>query len=152
IGNFEAFLYDEGILDAPTANNIKNQITENIESNLKKAFQEPEIESTIEHEIQDVYKTHFPKLNHPRDQTKNMRFVDAVSDGLKEAMRSYEYLVIMGQDVAEYGGVFKVTEGFVSEFSKKRVRNTPICESAIISAAMGLAIKDCKAVVEMQFA
>lgn len=152
IGNFEAFLYDEGILDAPTANNIKNQITENIESNLKKAYQEPEIESTIEHEIQDVYKTHFPKRNPPSDQTKNMRFVDAVSDGLKQAMRRYEHLVIMGQDVAEYGGVFKVTEGFVHEFSKKRVRNTPICESAIISTAMGLAIKDCKAVVEMQFA
>jgi 2-oxoisovalerate dehydrogenase E1 component len=81
-----------------------------------------------------------------------MRFVDALSDGLRESMRRFDNLVIMGQDIAEYGGVFKVTQGFLEEFGKPRVRNTPLCESAIIGAAQGLAINGMKAVVEMQFA
>jgi 2-oxoisovalerate dehydrogenase E1 component len=67
-------------------------------------------------------------------------------------MKRHKDLVIMGQDIAEYGGVFKITEGFVNQFGKERVRNTPICESAIIEAAMGLSINGIKSVVEMQFA
>jgi 2-oxoisovalerate dehydrogenase E1 component len=67
-------------------------------------------------------------------------------------MKRHKDLVIMGQDIAEYGGVFKITEGFVNQFGKERVRNTPICESAIIETAMGLSIKGIKSVVEMQFA
>src|SRR5690606_15940477 len=83
---------------------------------------------------------------------KNIRFIDAVSEGLKQSMERHDNLIIMGQDIAEYGGVFKITKGFVDAFGKERVRNTPICESAIISAAMGLSINGYKAVVEMQFA
>ncbi len=88
----------------------------------------------------------------PLIHKKNIRFVDAISDGLRGAMKKHGNLVIMGQDVAEYGGVFKITEGFVEAFGKERVRNTPICESAIVSAAMGLSINGMKAVMEMQFA
>ena len=86
------------------------------------------------------------------DKTREMRFVDAVSDGLRIALRRYDNLVVLGQDIAEYGGVFKVTEGFYEEFGKERIRNTPICESAIIGASLGLSIKKMKSVVEMQFA
>src|SRR5690606_8081273 len=83
---------------------------------------------------------------------KNIRFVDAISEGLQQSMKIHPNLVLMGQDIAEYGGVFKVTEGFVKEFGKSRVRNTPLCESAIVSTAMGLSINGMKAIVEMQFA
>lgn len=150
--SYETFLNDEGVLVPQKASSIKEEIASIIEHDLKKAFEEQDIKSTIEEEIQDVYKKHLPEHSPPSDTTENMRLVDAVSDGLREAMRRFEHLIIMGQDVAEYGGVFKVTEGFVEEFSKDRVRNTPICESAIVSTAMGLAILDFKAVVEMQFA
>ena len=85
------------------------------------------------------------------NETTEMRFIDAISDGLRETMRRYKDLVIMGQDIAEYGGVFKITEGFMDEFGKHRVRNTPICESGIIETAMGLSICSIKSVVEMQF-
>lgn len=150
--SYETFLNDEGVLVPQKASAIKEEVASIIEHDLKKAFEEQDIKSTIEEEIQDVYKKHLPEYSPPSDTTENMRLVDAVSDGLREAMRRFEHLVIMGQDVAEYGGVFKVTEGFVEEFSKDRVRNTPICESGIVSTAMGLAMLGFKAVVEMQFA
>lgn len=150
--NYENFLIDKSIVSVPQTNDIKERIGIEIEKNLRKAFDAHDIESTVEKEIQDLYKEHRPNQVQPGKETENMRLVDAVSDGLKEAMRRFEHLVIMGQDIAEYGGVFKVTQGFVEEFSKDRVRNTPICESGIVSTAMGLAIQNFKAVVEMQFA
>lgn len=150
--NYENFLIDKSIVSVPQTNDIKERIGIEIEKNLRKAFDAHDIESTVEKEIQDLYKEHRPNQVLPGKETENMRLVDAVSDGLKEAMRRFEHLVIMGQDIAEYGGVFKVTQGFVEEFSKDRVRNTPICESGIVSTAMGLAIQNFKAVVEMQFA
>lgn len=150
--NFEAFLNDEGVLGSQQVNIIKENITRDIEQGLNRAFSEQELESSIQEELQDVYKGHQHSEVLPGEETENMRLVDAISDGLREGMRKFEDLVIMGQDVAEYGGVFKVTQGFVEEFSKKRVRNTPICESGIVSTAMGLAIQNFKTVVEMQFA
>ncbi|MCL4141028.1 UNVERIFIED_CONTAM: hypothetical protein GTU68_022459 [Idotea baltica] len=81
-----------------------------------------------------------------------MRFVDALHDGLHEAMIKHDDLILMGQDIADYGGVFKITDGFLKEFGKDRVRNTPLCESAILGIALGLSIKGMKAMVEMQFA
>ncbi|WP_417362987.1 alpha-ketoacid dehydrogenase subunit alpha/beta [Galbibacter sp.] len=150
--NFEAFLNDEGVLGSQQVNIIKENITREIEQGLNRAFSEQELESSIQEELQDVYKGHQHSEVLPGEETENMRLVDAISDGLREGMRKFEDLVIMGQDVAEYGGVFKVTQGFVEEFSKKRVRNTPICESGIVSTAMGLAIQNFKTVVEMQFA
>ncbi|MCW8980170.1 MAG: alpha-ketoacid dehydrogenase subunit beta, partial [Altibacter sp.] len=86
------------------------------------------------------------------NETEELRLIDAISQGLKQSMERHDNLVLMGQDIAEYGGVFKITEGFVEAFGKERVRNTPICESAIVSAAMGLSITGFKAMVEMQFA
>lgn len=150
--NFEAFLNDEGVLGSQQVNIIKENITRDIEQGLNRVFSEQELESSIQEELQDVYKGHQHSEVLPGEETENMRLVDAISDGLREGMRKFEDLVIMGQDVAEYGGVFKVTQGFVEEFSKKRVRNTPICESGIVSTAMGLAIQNFKTVVEMQFA
>jgi 2-oxoisovalerate dehydrogenase E1 component len=83
---------------------------------------------------------------------EDIRFVDAIHEGLDEAMRANHNLVLMGQDIAEYGGVFKVTEGFLEKYGKERVRNTPLCESAILGAALGLSLEGYKSVVEMQFA
>ena len=101
--------------------------------------------------MNDVYKSFDEEIVEPNTETKELRMVDAISEGLRQSMQKHHDLVIMGQDVAEYGGVFKITEGFVEEFGKDRVRNTPICESAVISAAMGLSINQTKSVVELQF-
>ncbi|HNR86165.1 MAG TPA: alpha-ketoacid dehydrogenase subunit beta, partial [Taishania sp.] len=103
-------------------------------------------------ELNDVYAPFTQEVVAPKGATKEMRFIDAIQDGLKQSMEKYPELVIMGQDIAEYGGAFKVTEGFVDLFGKERVRNTPICESAIVGAGLGLSIAGMKAVVEMQFA
>jgi 2-oxoisovalerate dehydrogenase E1 component len=80
------------------------------------------------------------------------RFIDAIKDGLRQSMQQHEDLILMGQDIAEYGGVFKITEGFVEEFGKERVRNTPLCESAIIGASLGLGLSGFRSMIEMQFA
>jgi 2-oxoisovalerate dehydrogenase E1 component len=93
----------------------------------------------------------FEQVNASND-TENIRVVDAITQALKQSMERHDNLVIMGQDIAEYGGAFKITEGFVEQFGKERVRNTPICESAVVSAANGLSINGHKAIVEMQFA
>lgn len=150
--NYENFLFDEGILNSVSVNEIKKEITTVIEEDLKHAFGQNEIVTTEEVEIEDVYKKHDFISVPAGDQLQNMRQVDAISNGLHEALKKFSQLVIMGQDIAEYGGVFKVTQGFADEFSKERIRNTPICESGIISTAMGLSILDFKTVVEMQFA
>jgi 2-oxoisovalerate dehydrogenase E1 component len=120
------------------------------------AFALPSVDSTIENEIQDVYATDTPPLSIKPTVTQNTksekRFIDAISEGLRLSMQRHENLVLMGQDIAEYGGVFKITDGFVAEFGKGRVRNTPLCESAIVGCALGLSIAGMKAMVEMQFA
>jgi 2-oxoisovalerate dehydrogenase E1 component len=94
--------------------------------------------------------TRHDQLNHPILSSK--RFIEAISDALRQSMVLYPELIIMGQDIAEYGGAFKVTEGFVAQFGKQRIRNTPICESAIVGAALGLSLEGVKSIVEMQFA
>ena len=101
-----------------------------------------------------MFMPHSPNiLIEPASESKSeKRFIDAISDGLRQSMERFENLVLMGQDIAEYGGVFKITEGFVEKFGKGRVRNTPICESAIVGAGLGLSIKGIKSMVEMQFA
>ena len=150
--NFEAFLLEKKVLTKKLIETIKASITEEIETNLAIAFKKSEISSTISGELNDVYKSFDFKEVTPSNDTRKIRFIDALSEGLKQSMQLYKDLIIMGQDIAEYGGVFKITEGFTKEFGRSRVRNTPICESAIISAAMGLSINGMKAVVEMQFA
>ena len=152
IVNFENFLLDEKILSAHLIETFKNEIQAEIDYDLKKAFAEKEVEVDETKELKDVYKSFDYQEINPNAITKNIRLIDAVSQGLKQSMERHENLVVMGQDIADYGGVFKITEGFVETFGKDRVRNTPICESAVVSAAMGLSINGVKSVVEMQFA
>ncbi|PZD79419.1 thiamine pyrophosphate-dependent enzyme [Mesonia sp. K7] len=124
-----------------------------IQLHLQKADDEPVIEAHTETELNDVYAPFdFEEIQTSSQEKEEMRFIDAISKGLYQAMEKHDNLVIVGQDIAEYGGVFKITEGFVDTFGKERVRNTPICESAIVTTAMGLSIKGMKAIVEMQFA
>lgn len=150
--NFERHIITAGILSEAEREALKQEITIEIEENLRIAFDEKVIEFDESKELGDVYSEFDYKEVKPNIHKKNIRLIDAISDGLRGAMERNSNLVIMGQDVAEYGGVFKITDGFVDAFGKDRVRNTPICESAIVSAAMGLSINGMKAVMEMQFA
>jgi 2-oxoisovalerate dehydrogenase E1 component len=152
VENYRKFLTENDILsdeiDALLHTEIKNAIDENW--NLANA--EPEMEANYEEELNDVYKPFVFQGVNPNDKMKNIRFIDAISSSLKQSMERHQNLILMGQDIAEYGGAFKITDGFVEQFGKERVRNTPICESAVVSAAMGLSINGYKAIVEMQFA
>ncbi|MCX6332086.1 MAG: dehydrogenase E1 component subunit alpha/beta [Bacteroidetes bacterium] len=157
IKNYEQFLVREKVLTEMQVASIRHEIKEHIESELYIATQPEALSVSMEHELLDVYApivdnniTPFEKLNNPILTTK--RFIEAISDALKQSMVLYPDLILMGQDIAEYGGAFKVTEGFVEQFGKQRIRNTPICESAIVGAALGLSLEGVKSVVEMQFA
>lgn len=150
--NFELFLKQEKLISDIDVARIKTAIKEEIDEHLEKANNEASITPNVETELNDVYKPFVYKAIGDTKDTQELRFVDAVSQSLKQSMEHHNDLVIMGQDIAEYGGVFKITEGFVAQFGKDRVRNTPICESAIVETAMGLSIAGIKSVVEMQFA
>lgn len=152
VDNYTLFLKEQGILTDEMEKEIHDSIKNDIQLNFDIAQNEPLIPASIETELADVYAPYTQEVIAPTGDKKEMRFIDAIQDGLKQSMEKYPELVIMGQDVAEYGGVFKVTEGFVEQFGKDRVRNTPICESAIVGAGLGLSIAGMKAVVEMQFA
>lgn len=152
VNNFEAYLKKEGVLTDAEDNRMREEIKAEIAEGLDIASGEPAIESTTEKELADVYAPFEAKAVAPSSTTKEMRLIDAISDGMRVAMRKFPELILMGQDIAEYGGVFKITEGFVDEFGKERVRNTPLCESAIIGTGLGLSISGKKAMVEMQFA
>ncbi len=152
IENYHEFLKKENILSEKLDVLIKENIVLEINEHLKIAFNEEKITSSIENELSDVYKHVNYIETKPSTGTKNIRLIDAISLSLKQCMRKHNNLVIMGQDIAEYGGVFKITDGFLEEFGAERVRNTPICESTIIEAAYGLSINgNIKAVVELQF-
>ena len=152
IENFQKFLTNEGILNKAITDSYKAEIINEINTNLELSFSEDLIIENKINELNDVYKlTEHQEFNH-NNKFDNIRFVDAISQGLKQSMQQHDDLIIMGQDIAEYGGVFKITEGFVEEFGKERIRNTPICESAIVAAAYGLSITGIKSVMEMQFA
>ncbi|KAA2216994.1 alpha-ketoacid dehydrogenase subunit alpha/beta [Maribacter flavus] len=150
--NYTKYLMETGLLTETMEASFREEITREIDQNLQMAFLEESISANISNELHDVYQKFDYKEVTPLIHKRNIRFVDAISQSLKSAMEKHDNLVIMGQDVAEYGGVFKITDGFVEAFGKERVRNTPICESAIVSTAMGLSINGMKSVVEMQFA
>ena len=153
IDTYENYLEELGVLDLETKETINQAARDSINSALEIAFAEPVINPTLEEELSDVYFPFEQKLTSPNSKAKSeRRFVDAISDGLRQSMERFPKLILMGQDIGEYGGVFKVTEGFKSQFGGERVRNTPLCESAIIGAALGLSIRGHKAMVEMQFA
>jgi 2-oxoisovalerate dehydrogenase E1 component len=151
--NYEEFLVSEGIINEDFISNIRTNLKAEIDSEIEKVFlmDEPLVDTLIE--VSDMYKVQNLKEINPQNLAKTeKRYIDAISDGLRQGMQKYPDLVIMGQDIAEYGGAFKITQGFVEEFGKGRVRNTPICESAVVGAALGLSINGKKAIMEMQFA
>ncbi len=152
ITNYEKFLLREEVLTEAIISDLRLKIEAEINDNLKLAFDEQQVDVDESKELNDVYKSFDYKDIKENENRVNIRLVDAISEGLKQSMQRHANLVIMGQDVADYGGVFKITNGFVDEFGKERVRNTPICESAIVAASMGLSINGMKAVMEMQFA
>ncbi len=157
IKNYEQFLVQENVLTEMQVAEIRNRFKDQMEVDLRKAM-EPEIfEPSIVDELADVFAP-VPENTIPNysivetTQKTNKRFIEAISDALRQSMEKYPEMIIMGQDIAEYGGAFKITEGFVDQFGKQRIRNTPICESAIVGAALGLSLEGMKSVVEMQFA
>jgi 2-oxoisovalerate dehydrogenase E1 component len=152
VDNYKKFLTDNGILTSDYDNEIHAEITAIIDESLVLANAEPEIEASYNDELNDVYKPFDFEEVKPLYETENIRLIDAISTSLKQSMERHSNLVIMGQDIAEYGGAFKITDGFVDLFGKDRIINTPICESAVVSAGMGLSINGYKAIVEMQFA
>ena len=153
VTNFERFLLDEGVIDEGAIKRIRWTIAARIDRAVEAMLSEPEPVADVEEELRDVYALGMPELVNPdAGTTSELRLVDAVSQGLRQGLRHDPRLVIMGQDIAEYGGVFKVTEGFLEEFGRDRIRNTPLCESAIVGAALGLSIAGRASVVEMQFA
>jgi len=150
--NYTAFLKAEGVLSDEVEESYRNEIKKEIQDGLDIAYAEEDIVPDMDEELKDLYAEHNQVVQVANGTKSERRFVDALQDGLRQSMEKYNDLIIMGQDVAEYGGVFKITEGFVEQFGKDRVRNTPICESAIVGAGLGLSIAGMKAVVEMQFA
>jgi 2-oxoisovalerate dehydrogenase E1 component len=152
ISNFETYLILEGEITQSEIDDFKEAFKNDIQDGLQLAFDEPAIIPDLETELSDVYKPFEYIATEPASNQETKRLIDAISEGLRQSMEVHSDLVIMGQDIAEYGGVFKITEHFVEQFGKARVRNTPICESAIVEAAMGLSIAGIKSVVEMQFA
>ena len=149
--NFENYLLAQKHLTQEDISDFKSDIKKEITDGLDLAFNEPTIIANKEQELKDVYHHYEYQEITPNDHTKELRLIDAISQGLKQSMERHHNSVIVGQDIAEYGGVFKITDGFLEAFGKDRVRNTPICESAIVSATMGLSICGYKAIMEMQF-
>ncbi|GAB3302942.1 alpha-ketoacid dehydrogenase subunit alpha/beta [Hymenobacter tenuis] len=154
VENYEKWLLQEGILDEEARMRYRETIKREIEEGLRIADATPMPTADARQELADMYQPfEAPNQAPPADAaTTDRRYVDAISDGLRQSMERYPELVLMGQDIADYGGVFKITDGFVKQFGKGRVRNTPLCESAIVGASLGLSIKGKKAMVEMQFA
>lgn len=153
VTTFENHLRSSDVLSEAAIKKIRSGFKEMIDASWESALGEPEIRATEDEELHDVYalspghSDSTPAANAP---TK--RFVDAITEGLRQAMEFDPKLVLMGQDIAEYGGVFKVTEGFVEKFGKERVRNTPLCESAIVGTGLGLSVAGRASMMEMQFA
>jgi 2-oxoisovalerate dehydrogenase E1 component len=157
IKNYEQFLVQENVLTEMQVADIRNRFKDQLEADLRIAMEPEKFEPSIADELVDVFapvpETTIPDVSlvEPTQKT-NKRFIEAISDALRQSMEKYPEMIIMGQDIAEYGGAFKITEGFVDQFGKQRIRNTPICESAIVGAALGLSLEGMKSVVEMQFA
>ena len=158
IKNFENFLLAESILDQNGIEEVRIKFKEKIEAELAEGFESPPVQADTETELEDLYASstidNDVRIMKDDDDmgTRDLRLIDAISEGLRQSMQRHPQLVLMGQDIAEYGGAFKITEGFVKEFGKERVRNTPLCESAIVGAALGLSLEGFKSMMEMQFA
>lgn len=150
--NFENFLLQENVLTLDNKEAIWQEVANHIQNEWEKAIQLPQIEPNVEVELQDIYAPFQQTITAPKTtSTKEMRLIDAVHNGLEQALQRHDNLVFMGQDIAEYGGVFKATDGFCETYGKERLRNTPICEAAVLGAGLGLSIQGVKSMVEMQF-
>lgn len=154
IKNYQDYLIAEKVLDELDIADIKNEFKEQIESELKIGFDAEPIAADTKEELKDIYAERSmvnvsPLTSHLSHERK---FFEAIKEALHQSMQQHANLILMGQDIAEYGGAFKITEGFVEEFGKERVRNTPLCESAIVGAALGLSLEGFKSIMEMQFA
>ena len=157
IKNYEQFLIQENVLTEMQVADIRNRFKDQMDADLRVAMEPEKFEPSIAAELEDIFApvpaTTIPDWTVIQSEKKtNKRFIEAISDALRQSMEKYPEMIIMGQDIAEYGGAFKITEGFVEQFGKQRIRNTPICESAIVGAALGLSMEGMKSVVEMQFA
>ncbi len=160
VKNYEQFLLESGLLTDITVTDIRTEIKNYIESELSLAYDAAPMQVNTAEELSDIYAQRKDRpalvLNNHRIATTavqgDKRFIDGIKEGLQQSMRKHPNLILMGQDIAEYGGAFKITEGFLEEFGKARVRNTPICESAIVGTALGLSLEGYKAMMEMQFA
>lgn len=163
VKNYEQFLVREGVLREEEINSIREQTKQHIEQELQIGFNARPIEVNTAKEEADLFASlpaHVLQLQEKGKQLETAstlagtekRFIDAIKEALQQSMQRHPQLVLMGQDIAEYGGAFKITEGFVEQFGRERVRNTPICESAIVGAALGLSLEGMKAMMEMQFA
>lgn len=152
VQNYETYLLNEGILTQQDIAEIKTELQDYISKGITKGFEAAEPVPATEEEMTDVYAPHTPVAIAPSANRSEKKFFQAITEGLEQSMERHSNLVLMGQDIAEYGGAFKITQGFVERFGRERVRNTPICESAIVGAALGLSIKGHKAMMEMQFA
>jgi 2-oxoisovalerate dehydrogenase E1 component len=152
IKNYEKFLLKEKIISNDSIKKTRNKIAKEIDTNWKDANSLPEVKFNQQKELSDVFKEYkaatIPNISNTQE---NIRFVDSIKNGIDEAMEEHDNLVIMGQDIAEYGGVFKITEGLIGKYGKNRVFNTPLCESSILSASYGMSIGGFKTIVEMQF-
>ena len=151
LDNFERLLLENGIVTPEFRKNLEGTYKKDIQAAVEVMFNEPEPVADTEEELADVYAP-APPVVAPAGAARELRFIDAISEGLREGMQKHPELVLMGQDIADYGGVFKITQGFVDSFGKERVRNTPLCESAIVGIGLGLSLKGMKSMVEMQFA
>jgi len=166
IKNYEEWLVKEGVLTSEAIEDIRTGQKAQIEEELRTGFNSPPMVVRTEDEVADVYA---PKNtdagsapimeidnSNPssvvEEPSSEKRFIDAIKEGLEQSMQRHQNLVLMGQDIAEYGGAFKITEGFVQKFGKERVRNTPLCESAIVGSCLGLSLEGFKSMMEMQFA
>jgi len=169
VNNYEQYLTEQHVLSAGDIEDIKNEFREKIEQELAVGFAAKPVIADTEEEVNDVYAEREEMTDDSSGMTvkvvdnsgpssiiqypsSDKRMIDAIKEGLHQSMKAHDNLVLMGQDIAEYGGAFKITEGFVEEFGKQRVRNTPICESAIVGVALGLALEGYKSMMEMQFA
>ncbi len=153
VANYEQFLIREGLLSATAAELARVEVKAEIDAAWAQTMAEPELTVSVPRELGDVYAPAPVVYSEAPDAGgRELRYIDAISEGLRQSMRRNPDLVLMGQDIAEYGGVFKITQGFVEEFGRDRVRNTPLCESAIVAAGLGLSLEGLRAMVEMQFA
>jgi 2-oxoisovalerate dehydrogenase E1 component len=151
VANFEQYLEYQLVLNDKKIAAIREGIQKEIEDGLARGFEALPIVPDTAEELADVYAPANVQVVAPSGNTSEKKFINAISDAMRQSMEKHANLVLMGQDIADYGGAFKVTEGFVAQFGKERVRNTPLCESAIVGAALGLSIKGYKSMMEMQF-